>query len=168
MVDGACRRFDAMKRILARVDRFFGDTDFHRVLFGRWSQAFGLVVSVVSFVLTPSWHGPALCMYRLLTGLPCPGCGGTRSLVHLAHGRLLESLEFHPFGIVILPLCLVMGSSLLWPQSWHKRVRMFLNGHRRTVARIYAAFIALFVAFGLGRLVYYAVAVVVASAGAGR
>jgi len=28
------------------------------------------------------------CVFRAFTGIPCPTCGATRSLVHLANGNL--------------------------------------------------------------------------------
>lgn len=45
---------------------------------------------------------PPLCLFRLVTGLPCPGCGITRSVVDLVHGDLAASLHHHPFGFVAL------------------------------------------------------------------
>lgn len=42
--------------------------------------------------------GPVLCPVRRATGRPCPGCGGTRSLVHLLHGDLRGSAGAHPLG----------------------------------------------------------------------
>lgn len=42
--------------------------------------------------------GPVLCPFRLLTGLPCPACGLTRSWVYLAHGQVGESFAAHPLG----------------------------------------------------------------------
>ena len=41
---------------------------------------------------------PALCFHRRLTGRACPGCGMTRAVVLLAHGRLHESRLMHPSG----------------------------------------------------------------------
>ncbi len=41
---------------------------------------------------------PSVCAFRRLTGLPCPGCGLTRSWVLTAHGRLGHASERHPFG----------------------------------------------------------------------
>lgn len=37
------------------------------------------------------------CAFRHLTGLYCPGCGGTRSFSYLMHGHLLLSIAYHPF-----------------------------------------------------------------------
>lgn len=37
------------------------------------------------------------CIFQRLTGFYCPGCGGTRALLALFHGRLLRSLVYHPF-----------------------------------------------------------------------
>ena len=41
---------------------------------------------------------PTACAFRRVTGLPCPGCGLTRSWVLTAHGRLRGASERHPFG----------------------------------------------------------------------
>ena len=47
----------------------------------------------------------AFCPMVVLTGLPCPGCGMTRSLFFLATGRIGQSLWMHPMGIPIA--CLI-------------------------------------------------------------
>lgn len=36
------------------------------------------------------------CLFRLVTGLYCPGCGGTRAVRALLAGRLADSLRLHP------------------------------------------------------------------------
>jgi len=45
--------------------------------------------------------GPVLCPMRLATGIPCPGCGLTRSCAACFHGELARSVEFHPFGPLV-------------------------------------------------------------------
>lgn len=38
------------------------------------------------------------CMLKELTGIPCPGCGGTRAVWHLFHGRIFSSLYYNAFA----------------------------------------------------------------------
>ncbi len=52
--------------------------------------------------------GPVICPFRLATGLPCPGCGLTRSWVHLLHGQVGEAMTANPFGIVALTFAVVV------------------------------------------------------------
>jgi len=41
---------------------------------------------------------PNICMFRAYTGLPCPGCGLTRSLIAAAHGKIRRSFSLHRLG----------------------------------------------------------------------
>ena len=61
-------------------------------------------------------HLPSLCPFYNLTGLPCPGCGLTRSFVCLGHGRWHEALHWHPLGWLVYGVCLVLWlrSGLFW------------------------------------------------------
>ena len=64
----------------------------------------GVVAVGAAFLLSPDHieDGPVLCPFRRLTGLPCPGCGLTRSWVYASHGWWSESFAAHPFGMVAL------------------------------------------------------------------
>lgn len=42
------------------------------------------------------------CMFHKLTGLYCPGCGSTRALHNLLHGRVTTALRFN--ALVVLGL----------------------------------------------------------------
>ena len=56
--------------------------------------AFCAVVSFLYIDLPENLVSP--CMFKLLTGLYCPGCYGTRALRMLLHGRGIVSFIYHP------------------------------------------------------------------------
>jgi Protein of unknown function (DUF2752) len=71
---------------------------------------FVLAGALATAVLLPPARvesGPVLCPFRLLTGLPCPTCGLTRSWVHTAHGDLAAAIADHPVGPLVLLLAVV-------------------------------------------------------------
>ncbi|MGH7139707.1 MAG: DUF2752 domain-containing protein [Pirellulales bacterium] len=51
-----------------------------------------------------SYPLPHLCMSRLLYGYSCPGCGLTRSFVHLAHGDWHAAWNVHRCGWLLAAL----------------------------------------------------------------
>lgn len=61
-------------------------------------------VSLAALVIARAWpvqsvtSGEPTCLIRVLFGLPCPGCGMTRSWVHAAHGDVLTAFEYNLFG----------------------------------------------------------------------
>jgi hypothetical protein len=69
--------------------------------------------------------GPTLCPFRLLTGLPCPGCGMGHALVFALRGDLASSLRFHPLG---LPLLASWTAWLAWGAINLARGRSFSDG----------------------------------------
>lgn len=77
--------------------------------------AAGVVALGASFVLSPEHieDGPVICPFRRLTGLPCPGCGLTRSWVYLAHGWWREGFAANPFGIVLAVVVLALALAVL-------------------------------------------------------
>lgn len=44
------------------------------------------------------WSLPETCGLRLQFGLDCPGCGLTRSFIHLAHGEWHQAWQLHWMG----------------------------------------------------------------------
>ncbi|PIR17441.1 MAG: hypothetical protein COV46_04125 [Deltaproteobacteria bacterium CG11_big_fil_rev_8_21_14_0_20_49_13] len=46
-------------------------------------------------------HDLPWCAIKIGTGLDCPGCGIVRSVSVLLHGHFIESLKFHPLGVVV-------------------------------------------------------------------
>lgn len=43
-----------------------------------------------------------LCLFRIFTGLPCPGCGLTRSFLALIQGDPVKSFQYHPLLLPVL------------------------------------------------------------------
>ena len=70
-------------------------------------------------------EGPTLCPFRLATGLPCPFCGTTRSLMALGRGDVEASLAYSPLGLLLslaavafavgLTTAALRRRSLTWP-----------------------------------------------------
>jgi len=64
---------------------------------------------VLSETTTGFQEGKVLCVFRNITGMPCPFCGGTRSVGSILRGDLGEAWNFNPLGFAaILILCLAL------------------------------------------------------------
>lgn len=56
-------------------------------------------------------QAPGICIVKRLTGVPCPSCGTTRSVMAIAKGDLGEGIYWNPFGFLITGILIV---SPLW------------------------------------------------------
>jgi len=45
---------------------------------------------------------PSICTFKNATGLPCPGCGLTRSWLAAALGDWQSSMRYHRFGMILI------------------------------------------------------------------
>ncbi len=61
-------------------------------------------------VLAAGWaFNESTCLWRVITGLPCPGCGMTHALLALAHGDLRAAWGFNRGSFVAAPVLLWNG-----------------------------------------------------------
>jgi hypothetical protein len=57
------------------------------------SIVLGAIVAVSS--LWSASRAPTICLFQLLTTLPCPSCGMTRAFIALGHGHLRDAIAFN-------------------------------------------------------------------------
>lgn len=58
------------------------------------------------------------CGMKTLFGIPCPGCGMTRSVVFTLHGHLASALAVNPVGPVFLAGVLFLVAALVAGRWW--------------------------------------------------
>lgn len=90
-----------------------------------------LVLYIGIYLLTD--HGIP-CVFRMITGLQCPGCGMTRALGALARGNLAEAVGYNLLSVTLCPL--VLGYLIL------KSVKYIKSGSEE-----FSAFEILFLVF---------------------
>ncbi len=76
---------------------------------------------------------PNLCGFRALTGIPCPACGITRSVVCCCHLRLGDAVAYNPVGPLVVGLLLFAAVARftgaerrLPPNTYEKAVAVIL------------------------------------------
>jgi len=67
-----------------------------------------ICLGIVLYLYSPEKSGfyPP-CIFHKITGLYCPGCGTTRALHALLHGRILDAISYNAAILILLP-------SFLW------------------------------------------------------
>ena len=65
------------------------------------------LAAVYTFDPSKTWFYPP-CPLRALTGLQCPGCGGTRALHALLHGDVAGAFAFNPMLFVAIATAIVV------------------------------------------------------------
>lgn len=66
------------------------------------------------------------CFFETVFGIYCPGCGGTRALYALLHGRIFQSLWYHP----LIPYAVVIGGGFMVTQAMERLGVWRLKGWR--------------------------------------
>lgn len=88
--------------------------------------------AVTGYLLATAFVLPRLlpaCPLHALTGLYCPGCGGTRAMQALAHGHLRQAISYN---LLLLPMLPVV--SLLFADQ----VLFHVRGRRLIPLRLHA------------------------------
>jgi hypothetical protein len=84
------------------------------------------------------------CVFRDLTGMPCPTCGATRSVVHLARGEFFASFGMNPLvSLSFIIAALVFFYSLITMILGIPRIGVILSDHEKNIVRSGAVALAL-------------------------
>lgn len=105
---------------------------------------------LLAVLAPPTGLGIRLCWMRS-TGIPCPGCGLSRSLSCAAHGMFLESWLYHPFGPLLLVFFVAVALISLAPANLRARWQAALKARPGLLNAAFVGFAVAFVGFGLLR-----------------
>lgn len=86
------------------------------------------------------------CMFHLITGLQCPGCGTTRMIMSLLKLDFRSAWHYNPVMLVMLPFLayIIISDTVHWIESGQNKNSKAENG-------LEIAMIAVLVIFGIVR-----------------
>jgi hypothetical protein len=111
--------------------------------------AFGLIYGTIAIMaLIAARFLPILemmpsCLFRAFTGIPCPTCGATRSLVHLAHGNLSASFDMNPAVALAIFASMLLAAYDLAALFSGSRISLALTPRESTLIRAGAVVVLL-------------------------
>lgn len=95
-----------------------------------WLALAGAVVMVAAGVRPTSWRIP--CLFRLVLGIRCLGCGGTRVLELMLQGDFAGALYYHPLLTAAAAAAIVWLAVATW-RSFQKERRPLKQPNRHSV-----------------------------------
>jgi hypothetical protein len=68
------------------------------------------------------WSGMVgpICVFKKATGIPCPSCGATRSMLAFIHGNFVQGFLWNPLGFFLLIALIIFPFWLLYDLALRK------------------------------------------------
>lgn len=102
------------------------------------------VLCALAVKYLPIAHIAPSCVFRGMSGIPCPTCGVTRTLFSLTKGNLLDAVAMNPLAAILMfaaiAYCLYSIVSFLFSM---RRIMFSLSEPEKDGMRIAAAMIVL-------------------------
>jgi hypothetical protein len=109
-------------------------------------------VFLLAVVLMPAdGLGVELCVCQRFTHAPCPACGVTRSGSNLVRGHVRRAIEYHPFGLLLIPVIAALGLLAFAPRRWRQAARAALLPWAEPYRPVYQLLLGAFVVYGVVR-----------------
>jgi len=101
------------------------------------------ILALIAVRVLPVLELMPLCVFKAFTGIPCPTCGATRSMVHLAHGNLAASVVMNPAIPLLMFAALLMFAHDVAALFSGSRISLALTPREATLIRAGAVVVLL-------------------------
>jgi len=141
---------------LIHTERFLPNerSNLYDVIFSPMTAAFAVIALTLSFFLPTDGLGVSICWFKSLFGLPCPGCGLTRSVTCITHLQFSKAWGYHPFGPIVYALFVANALLLVVPHKNRERLKQRISRNNHWLRPIYFAVVLSFLAFGCLRILF--------------
>jgi hypothetical protein len=114
------------------------------------SIEFGIIFGIIALLILVAARFPDVaafapaCALKGFTGMPCPTCGSTRAVLHLAHGNVFAALAFNPLiSACLLTAVLFFLYSLITLMPGVPRIGLAFSEGEKNALRIGAVMMVL-------------------------
>lgn len=112
-----------------------------------------LFILVVSFFLPPDKIIFQICSFKNITGLPCPGCGLTRSVINISHLNFFRAFRLNPMGYFIYLILIAFSFYSFIPESLRIKTDTYILKHLNTLIASVCLFFAFLISIWIFRLI---------------
>jgi hypothetical protein len=76
-----------------------------------------------------------ICIFKKVTGYPCPACGSTRSMLSLFQGDIRSALMLNPVGLVLFVIIVLAPLLILYDLVFKRELFFALYNKAETLLR---------------------------------
>ena len=130
------------------------DSIFGSFFLNKFTTIISLLVIIISFILSPDGLGRSTCGLYILTKLPCPACGLTRSVTSISHMKFAKAFYYHPFGFIFYIIFLFLALYNFMPEKIKDIIKVFFIKNEDIIRYILLFLICSFMIYGIARFFY--------------
>ena len=109
------------------IQRALSSSETHR--FETYAGLIAIMLIFLISLLAPPFEQSrfTICLFKNLTGMPCPSCGMTRAFLFLGHGQISKANALNPLALPVAMLLLAQGARLFLRLAWQRDYRLQLS-----------------------------------------
>ena len=112
----------------------------------RPSKIWGVVILsgiLILVLLVPPFHEErfTICLFKNITGIPCPGCGMTRAFLFLGHGKIYEATMLNPSSLLAFTIIIFLWINKAVYIATGKEVKVHLTHREKILIYLLSGFL---------------------------
>jgi len=119
-----------------RVLSTHSDLGFIDFAVNRITAVVSLIGVIAALALPPTGLGLTTCTMLATLGVPCPGCGLTRSVTSIYHGYIVAAWQLNPFGFAFALAFALLAPLAFVTKRQMEKIKTRLRPHSRVIALV--------------------------------